>query len=57
MKLRELRDLLASLPDEVEVIISLFRTDGTVQALPIDGVDEERGIVSLETSEEEGLTH
>jgi hypothetical protein len=52
-----LRELLASLPDEAEVVISLFKSDGTVQALPIDGVDEAYGLVHLETSEEEGMTY
>ena len=57
MILRELRELLASMPDEAKVVISLFKTDGTVQALPIDGVDEIAGIVHLETSEEEEFIH
>ena len=57
MKLKELRELLASLPDEAEVVISLFKSDGTIQALPIDGVDEAYGFVHLETSEEEGMTY
>lgn len=57
MTLRELSELLASLPDEAEVVISLFKSDGTVQAFPIDGVDEAYGIVHLEASEEEGMTY
>ena len=57
MTLRELRELLASLSDEAEVIVSLFRSDGMVQALPLDGVTEAFGIVHLETSEEEGMTY
>jgi hypothetical protein len=57
MTLRELRELLASLPDEAEVVISLFKADGTVQAFPIDGVDEAYGIIHLEASEEEGMTY
>ena len=57
MKLSELREFFASLPDEAEVVISLFKSDGTVLALPIDGVDEVSGIVHLETSEEEGIRY
>ena len=57
MTLRELRVLLASLPDEAEVMISLFKSDGVIQALHIDGVDEVAGVVHLETSEEEGLIY
>ncbi|MDH3599263.1 MAG: hypothetical protein OEU26_06435 [Candidatus Tectomicrobia bacterium] len=57
MTLRELRALLAPLPDEAEVIVSLFKRDGTVQAFGIDGVDAAFGIVHIEISEEEGLTY
>ena len=57
MTLGELRKLLASLPYEAEVVISLFKADGTVQAFPVDGVDEDYGIVHLETSEEKGMTY
>ena len=57
MTLGELRKLLASLPYEAEVVISFFKADGTVQAFPIDGVDEDYGIVHLETSEEKGMTY
>jgi len=55
--LRELRDLLNPLPDDAEVVVSLFQTDGTVQAFPIDGVNEEFGIIHIEVSEEEGLIY
>ena len=57
MTLRELRDLLDPLPDDAEVVVSLFQTDGTVQAFPIDGVNEEFGIIHIEVSEEEGLIY
>ena len=40
-----------------EVVVSLFQTDGTVQAFPIDGVNEEFGIIHIEVSEEEGLIY
>ena len=57
MKLRELQEYLASLPEEAEVVISLFRSNGMVEALPIAGIDEDFGIVHLETSEEEGVIY
>jgi hypothetical protein len=57
MTLREFRALLADFPDAAEVLVSLFRADGTILALPIDGVDEDAGIVHIEVSEEEGLTY
>jgi hypothetical protein len=57
MTVGELREILASWPDEAEVVISLFKSNGTVQALPIDGVDEAYGLVHLDTSEEEGITY
>ena len=57
MKLRELQEFFASLPSEAEVVISLFKSDGMVQALPIDGINEDFGIVHLETSEQEGVIY
>ena len=57
MTLGELRELLASLPDEADVVISLFKSDGTVQALSIDGVEDAYGVIHLDTSEEEGITY
>ena len=57
MTVRELYNLLDAFPDEAEVFVSLFRADGTILALPIDGVDEDAGIVHIETSEEEGLIY
>ena len=47
MKLRALRELLALLPDAADVRSSLFKSNGTVLALPINGVDEVYGIVHL----------
>jgi hypothetical protein len=32
-------------------------SDGTVKAFPIDGVDEDYGIVHIEVSEESGMTY
>ena len=57
MTLRELRSLLDSFPDDADVVVSLFRTDDTVQTFDIDGVDEAFGIVHIETSEKEGLIY
>lgn len=57
MTVRELYALLDAFPDEAEVLVSLFRSDGTIMALPIDGVDEDAGIVHIEISEEEGLIY
>lgn len=57
MTLGELRALLDPLPDDAEVVVSLFQTDGRVQAFPIDGVNEEAGVVHIEVSEEEGIIY
>jgi len=57
MTLREFRALLAEFSDTAEVLVSLFKADGTILALPIDGVDEDAGIVHIEVSEEEGLIY
>ena len=57
MKLRELQEFLASLPEEAEVVISLFKSNGMVHALPIADINEDFGIVHLETSEEEGVIY
>ena len=57
MKLKELQEFLASLPEEAEVVISLFKSNGMVHALPIADINEDFGIVHLETSEEEGVIY
>jgi hypothetical protein len=57
MTVRELYILLNAFPGEAEVVVSFFRSDGTILALPIDGVDEDAGMVHIEISEEEGLIY
>jgi hypothetical protein len=57
MTVRELQSLLDAFPDEAEVLMSLFRTDGTILALLIDGIDEDAGIVHIEVSEEAGIIY
>ena len=57
MTVQDLHILLDDFPDEAKVVISLFRADGTVVALHIDGVDEDTGIVHLETSEAAGIIY
>jgi hypothetical protein len=57
MTVRKLQMLLDALPDEAEVVVSLFRTDGIILALPIDGVDEDAGIVHIDVSEEAGIIY
>ncbi len=57
MKLRELQRILAPLSEELDVVVSLFKANGMVQAFEIDGVDADSGLLHIEISEEEGLTY
>jgi hypothetical protein len=57
MTLQQFRDMLATLPPEAEVLASLFKVDGTVQAFMIDDITEEFGIIHIELSEEAGITY
>jgi hypothetical protein len=57
MTLRQFRDLLVPYSEDAEILVSLFMSDGTVKAFPIDGVDEDYGIVHIEVSEESGMTY
>ena len=57
MTLHELRTLLDIYPEDAEVLVSLFRANGTEQTFQIDGVDEISGIIYIEMSEEEGLIY
>ncbi len=57
MTIQELHDILGTLDEESEVIISLFKADGTVQAFEIDGIDADFGLVHIDISEDEGITY
>jgi len=57
MTVHELFTALADYPDEADVMVSLFRADGTTCALLIDGVDEDAGVVHIDTSEAEGIIY
>jgi hypothetical protein len=57
MTLRQFLDLLVTYSEDAEILVSLFMSDGTVKAFPIDGVDEEYGIIHIEVSEESGMTY
>ena len=57
MTLRQFRDLLATYPDDAEILVSLFMSDGTVKAFHIDGIDEDYGIIHIEVSEDAGITY
>ena len=57
MTVHELLAALADFPGEADVMMSLFRTNGIILALPIDGVDEDAGIVHIEVSEAEGIIY
>jgi len=57
MTLRQFRDLLVPYPDDAEILVSLFMSDGSVRAFPIDGIDEDYGIIHIEVSEESGITY
>ena len=57
MTVHELLAALADFPGRAEVLVTLFRADGTIVAFPIDGVDEDAGIVHIETSEAEGIIY
>ena len=54
MTVHERLTALADYPDEADVMVSLFRADGTILALPIDGVDEDAGVVHIETAKQKG---
>jgi hypothetical protein len=57
MTLRQFRDLLVTCSNDAEILVSLFMSDGTVKAVPIDGIDEDYGIIHIEVSEESGITY
>lgn len=57
MRVGELKRILSSLPEESEVVVSIFKTNGAIQAFDIDGVDNDSGLVHIEISEAEGLTY
>ena len=57
MKLRELKRILASMPQDSEVVVSLFKANGMIQAFEIDGITETGGLLHIEVSEEEGFTY
>jgi hypothetical protein len=57
MTLQQFKDMIALLSPQAEVLASLFKVDGTVQAFAIDDVTEEFGIIHIELSEEAGMTY
>jgi hypothetical protein len=57
MTFSQFRDLIVAYSDDAEILVSLFMSDGTVQAFPIDGIDEDYGIVHIEVSEESGIIY
>ena len=57
MTLQQFKDMIALLSPQAEVLASLFKVDGTVQAFAIDDVTEEFGVIHIELSEEAGMTY
>jgi len=57
MTVEEVMELLGSYDGNYEVVVSLFMADGTIVAFPLDGVDEEYGVVHIEVSEDTGIIY